>query len=42
MPYNCLREIYMRPSELRTWLKWYWLRRRIVTYEKVISVVQTR
>ena len=35
LPYNSLREIYMSTAELHSWLKWHWLRERIVSYEKV-------
>ena len=35
LPYNCIREVFMRPEELKGWLKWNWLKERIISYEKV-------
>jgi hypothetical protein len=35
LPYNSLREIYMDQDELNSWLKWNWLKERIISYEKV-------
>jgi hypothetical protein len=36
LPYNSIREIYMQPEELKAWLKWNWLKERIISYEKVL------
>lgn len=35
LPFKCIREIYMKSEELKTWLRWSWLKERIITYEKV-------
>jgi hypothetical protein len=35
LPFNSIREIYMPSDELQTWLRWHWLRERIVSYEEV-------
>lgn len=35
LPANQLREIYMKSEELQAWLKWNWLKERIIHYEKV-------
>jgi hypothetical protein len=35
LPYNSIREIYMRSDELQAWLRWNWLKERIISYEKV-------
>lgn len=35
LPYNCVREIFMRSDELQAWLRWNWLKERIISYEKV-------
>jgi len=35
LPRNCLREIIMTSRELKSWLRWNWLKERIVSYEKV-------
>jgi len=36
LPRNHIREIYMKHEELQGWLKWNWLKERIITYEKVL------
>lgn len=35
LPRTMLREIYMTTDELASWLRWQWLRERIVYYVKV-------
>jgi len=35
LPFNHIREIYMSSDELHAWLRWAWLRERIISYEKV-------
>ena len=35
LPFNYTREIYLSSVELAAWLRWPWLRQRIVSYEKV-------
>lgn len=35
LPFKQIREIYMSFEELHAWLKWRWLRNRIISYEKV-------
>jgi hypothetical protein len=35
LPYNAIREIYMNEAELQAWLRWRWLRERIISYERV-------
>ena len=35
LPRNSIREVYMKSDELKAWLRWNWLRERIITYEKV-------
>jgi len=35
LPFNCIREIYMSSDELKGWLRWNWLKERIITYERV-------
>lgn len=34
LPANCRREILMSKEELEWWLRYSWLRKRIVTYRK--------
>lgn len=36
LPYNSVREIYMNANELHVWLRWNWLKSRIINYEKVL------
>ena len=36
LPFNSIREIYMQSHELQAWLRWNWLKERIITYEKVL------
>ncbi|MFH1362166.1 MAG: hypothetical protein ABIH69_05895 [bacterium] len=35
LPFTCVREIYMMSDELAAWLRWSWLKERIISYEKV-------
>jgi hypothetical protein len=35
LPFNAIREIYMSSRELQAWLRWNWLKERIISYEKV-------
>jgi len=35
LPINSIREIILTEEELRIWLRWAWLRERIVRYEKI-------
>ncbi len=35
LPFNHIREIYMTSKELHAWLRWVWLKERIISYEKV-------
>jgi hypothetical protein len=35
LPFNSIREIYMNTEELQAWLRWSWLRERIISYERV-------
>ena len=36
LPFNILRETLLCEEELRAWLGKSWLRKRIISYEKVI------
>jgi len=36
LPFNCIREIYMRSDELQAWLRWNWLKERIISYERIL------
>ena len=36
LPYNSVREIYMNSQELNVWLRWSWLKIRIINYEKIL------
>lgn len=36
LPRNCVREVYMKTDELQAWLRWNWLKERIISYEKVL------
>ena len=36
LPRHFLREIFMSHEELQSWLKWNWLKERIISYEKVL------
>ena len=35
LPFNCIRRVYMKSDELQSWLRWHWLKQRIISYEKV-------
>jgi len=35
LPFNHIREIYMPSDELTAWLRWPWLRERIISYQKI-------
>ena len=35
LPFNSIREIYLTEEELSSWLRWRWLRERIISFEKV-------
>ncbi|HTY13721.1 MAG TPA: hypothetical protein VMD02_06000 [Candidatus Omnitrophota bacterium] len=35
LPFNHVREIYMTTDELQAWLRWVWLKERIISYVKV-------
>jgi hypothetical protein len=37
LPFNSIREIYMPTDELQSWLRWHWLRERIISYEEVVG-----
>lgn len=36
LPINCVRTIFMAKEELQAWLRWAWLRERIISYEKIL------
>jgi hypothetical protein len=36
LPFNSIREIFMPSDELQAWLRWGWLRERIISYERVL------
>ena len=35
LPFNSVREIYMNSQELSAWLRWNWLKERIISYERI-------
>ena len=35
LPFNSVREIFLSKEELDAWLRWRWLRERILSYERV-------
>lgn len=35
LPFNSIREIFLSEEELDAWLRWRWLRERILSYEKI-------
>jgi len=35
LPFNSVREIYMNSDELSAWLRWNWLKERIISYERI-------
>ena len=35
LPENIVREIIMSSDELAAWLRWRWLRVRIISYERL-------
>ena len=35
LPFNSIREIFLSKEELDSWLRWRWLRERIMSYERV-------
>jgi len=42
LPVNQVREIRMSAKELQTWLRWAWLRERIVKYSPIKKKIRRR